>query len=148
LIRQSEVAPRHHFSPQLHQSTAPFSHFVQHGDTGYTAGIIGQDPRTGALVSDDVAKQCAAMITNLETLLREVGSGLSDILRTTIYLTDYADFAAINTIYEKHLQPPFPARTTLQVAVLPLGAKVQIDAISSTWRLQQRRKIDNGHSGS
>ncbi len=118
----------HYFSPQLHQSTAPFSHFVQHGDTGYTAGIIGQDPSTGALVSDDVTEQCTAMFTNLETLLREVGSVLSDILRTTLYLTDYQDFEAINTVYAKHLQAPFPARTTLQVAALPLGAKVQIDA--------------------
>lgn len=140
MIRPSEIAIRHHFSPQLHQSTAPFSHFVQHGDTGYTAGIIGQDPRTGALVSDDVTEQCAAMLTNLETLLHEVGSGLSNILRTTIYLTDYADFAAINTAYAKHLQAPFPARTTLQVAALPLGAKVQIDAISTTSRFPQQRK--------
>lgn len=128
MIRQSEAAISYHFSPQLHQSTAPFSHFVQHGDTGYTAGIIRQDPRTCALVSDDVAEQTAAMFTNLETLLREVGSGRADILRTTIYLTDYADFAAINTAYAKHLEPPFPARTTLQVAALPLAAKVQIDA--------------------
>ena len=129
MARQSETAKTsHYFSPQLHQSTAPFSHFVQHGDTGYTAGIIGQDPSTGALVSDDVTEQCTAMFTNLETLLDEVGSGLSDILRTTLYLTEYQDFEAINTVYAKHLQAPFPARTTLQVAALPLGAKVQIDA--------------------
>ena len=119
----------HYFSPQLHQSAAPFSHFVQHGDTGYTAGIIGQDPSTGALVSGDVTEQCTAMLTNLETLLHEVGSGLSEILRTTIYLTDYQDFDAVNTIYAQHIQAPFPARSTLQVAALPLGAKVQIDAI-------------------
>lgn len=102
---------------------------MQHGDTGYTAGIIGQDQRTGALVSEDVSEQCAAMLTNLQTLLHEVGSGLSDILRITVYLTDYQDFAAINAVYAQHLSAPFPARTTLQAAALPLGAKVQVDAI-------------------
>ena len=82
LSKQSEtVVTSHHFSSRLHQSAAPFSHFVQHGNTGYTAGIIGQDPHTGALVSDDVAEQCAAILNNLETLLYDVGSNLSDLLR-------------------------------------------------------------------
>ena len=129
MAAQSESALiSHYFSPQLHQSKAPFSHFVRHGDIGYTAGIIGQDPSTGELVSDDVTEQCTAMFDNLQTLLDEVGSGLSDILRTTVYLTDYQDFEAINTGYAKRILAPFPARTTLQVAALPLGAKVQIDA--------------------
>jgi len=64
--------PEHHFSPRLHQSTAPFSHFVQHGDTGYTAGIIGQRTDDGSLVSDDIEEQCEAMMTNLTTLLDEL----------------------------------------------------------------------------
>ena len=130
LTKRSEAdVTGYHFSPRLHQSTAPFSHFVQHGDTGYTAGIIGQDPHSGALVSDDVTEQCAAMLTNLETLLDELGLGLADILRATVYLTDYQDFQAINSVYAQRLHAPFPARTTIQVAALPLGAKVQIDAI-------------------
>lgn len=120
---------RSYFSPNLHQSSAPFSHFVQHEGTGYTAGIIGQDPRSGELVSDDVEKQCAAMLANLGTLLNELGLGFSDVLKTTVYLTDYQDFAAINRVYAGQLTAPFPARTTLQVAALPLGAKVQIDAV-------------------
>jgi len=119
----------HHFSPSLYQSPAPFSHFVRHGNTGYTAGIIGQRPEDGALVSDDAGEQCAAMITNLETLLNELDLSLSDVLRTTIYLTDYRDFDAINTVYASQLREPFPARTTIQVAALPLGAKVQIDSV-------------------
>jgi 2-iminobutanoate/2-iminopropanoate deaminase len=128
LTRKSETAASHHFSPQLHQSTAPFSHFTRHGDTGYTAGIIGQDTSSGALVSDDITEQCEAMLTNLRTLLDELGLAMSDIIRTTVYLTDYQDFEAINTVYAQRLTRPFPARTTFQVAGLPLGAKVQIDA--------------------
>ena len=121
--------PVHHFSPRLHQSTAPFSHFVQHGDTGYTAGIIGQRPEDGVLVSDDIAEQCSAMMTNLETLLEERGLGLSNLIRTTIYLTNYDDFEAINSAYANRLSQPFPVRTTVQVTASPLGAKVQIDSV-------------------
>ena len=131
-MTRSEGATGHHFSPRLYQSAAPFSHFVQHGATGYTAGIIGQNPKTGSLVSDDVAEQCGGMLTNLSTLLGEPGLGFSDILRTTLYLTDHSDFEAINSVYAQHLAPPFPARTTIQVAALPLGAKVQIDATVAT----------------
>lgn len=121
--------PDHHFSERLHQSTAPFSHFVRQGDTGYTAGIIGQRADDGSLVSDDVAQQCEAMMANLKTLLEELGLGLSDLVRTSVYLTDYKDFEVINAVYAGHLCEPFPVRTTVQVAALPLGAKVQIDAV-------------------
>jgi 2-iminobutanoate/2-iminopropanoate deaminase len=119
----------HHFSPRLFQSTAPFSHFVEHGGTGFTAGIIGQRRDDGLLVSDGVAEQCEAMMDNLETLLDELGLGFSDLVRTTLYLTDYKDFEVINAVYARHLSEPFPVRTTIQVAALPLGAKVQIDAV-------------------
>lgn len=118
-----------HFSPLLHQSAAPFSHFARHGDTGYTAGIIGQRTDDGSLVSNDVAEQCEAMMINLKTLLGELSLNLSDVLRATIYLTDYKDFEVINAVYAKHLREPFPVRTTVQVAALPLGAKVQIDTV-------------------
>lgn len=121
--------PQHHFSPRLHQSTAPFSHFVRHGDIGYTAGVIGQRPDGGSLVSDDVAEQCEAMMSNLETLLDDLKLDPSHVLRTTIYLTDYKDFETINAVYAEYLHEPYPVRTTVQVAALPLGAKVQIDTV-------------------
>lgn len=123
------ILPRHHFSPLLHQSAAPFSHYVQYGETGYTAGIIGQRADTGALVSADLGKQCEAMFTNLETLLTEHGLTLGSLLRVTLYLTDYQDFEAINNVYGRRIPAPYPARTTLQVAALPLGARVQLDAV-------------------
>lgn len=121
--------PRHYFSPQLYQSAAPFSHYVEHGSIGYTAGIIGQRPDTGELVSADVSQQCDAMLSNLQILLDEQGLTLRDLLRTTVYLTDYRDFAAINEVYARRLSEPYPARTTVQVAALPLGAKVQIESV-------------------
>lgn len=120
---------KHHFSPRLHQSTAPFSHFIRHGDTGYTAGIIGQRTDDGSLVSENVDEQCEAMMKNLETLLDEVGLSYANILRTTIYLTSYEDFDTINSVYASRLSEPFPVRSTVQVAALPLGAKVQIETV-------------------
>lgn len=121
--------PNHYFSKRLYQSSAPFSHFVEHAGSGFTAGIIGQHRNNGLLVSDDVAEQCAAMMDNLKTLLEELGLGLSDLVRTTLYLTDYEDFDVINSVYARCLTEPFPVRTTIQVAALPLGAKVQIDTV-------------------
>lgn len=121
--------PNHYFSTRLYQSSAPFSHFVEHAGSGFTAGIIGQRRNDGLLVSDDVAEQCEAMMDNLETLLEELGLGFSDLVRTTIYLTDYEDFEVINSVYTWHVTEPFPVRTTIQVAALPLGAKVQIDTV-------------------
>jgi 2-iminobutanoate/2-iminopropanoate deaminase len=133
----------HFFSPDLHQSTAPFSHAVTCDGLVFTAGIIGQDPVTGAVVSEDAATQCSAMLDNLGTLLAGVGVGWGDALRTTVYLTDYADFAAVNEVYGSRFASPYPARTTLQVAALPLGAKVQIDAV-----FRAPGSADSGMSGS
>ena len=81
------------------------------------------------LVSNDVSEQCVAMLANLETLLAELDLTFANLLRTAISLTDYQDFGVINAVYAGALSAPYPARTTLQVAGLPLGAKVQIDAV-------------------
>lgn len=119
----------HHFSSQLHQSSAPFSHFAESDGWGFTSGIIGQDRTNGAVVSQDIEVQCEYMMENLKILLNEVGRDFQDVVRTTIYLTDYADFDAINEVYARYFSQPYPVRTTLQVAALPLGAAVQIDTV-------------------
>lgn len=119
---------RHIFSKSLFQSSAPFSHVVIAGGVGYIAGIIGQRRDNGALVDADVVLQARAMFDNLETALNDAGFSLADLVATRLYLLDYAKFEAINQVYRERLSPPFPARTTLQVAALPLGAGVQIDA--------------------
>lgn len=117
------------FSKTLFQSSAPFSHIVIAGDVGYVSGIIGQRRDTGALVDSDTALQARAMFDNFETAITEAGFSLSDIVSTRLYLLDYAEFETINDVYRDRLSSPLPARTTLQVAALPLGARVQIDAI-------------------
>jgi 2-iminobutanoate/2-iminopropanoate deaminase len=119
---------RYIFSRSLFQSSAPFSHIVIAGETGYVSGIIGQRRDTGALVDPDTRAQARAMFDNLEMALNEAGFGFGNLVATRLYLLDYADFDAINEVYRERLSAPFPARTTLQVAALPLGARVQIDA--------------------
>ncbi|HKU96148.1 MAG TPA: RidA family protein [Vineibacter sp.] len=118
----------HLFSKSLFQSSAPFSHIVLGPGIGCVSGIIGQRPDNGTLVSEDVAAQADRMFDNLEIALGEASLTLADLLATHVYLVDYADFEVINNVYRKRLAEPFPARTTLQVAGLPLGARVQIDA--------------------
>jgi len=120
-----------YFSPGLFPSTAPFSHLVSMNGLGFVSGIIGQDRTTGRLVAPDLGGQARAMLDNFFLLLAERGLGPAHVLRTTLYLTDYAHFAELNGIYADRFPAPWPARTTLQVAALPLGALVQIDAIVS-----------------
>lgn len=119
----------HHFSAQLFQSRAPFSHLVSYGGIAYISGIIGQRRDTGELAATTVAGQAAAAFDNLAVLLAEVGLRKEDVIRTTLYILDYAMFDELNTIYAQNFTAPYPARTTLQVAALPLGAKVQVDAV-------------------
>lgn len=116
-------------SEQLHQSSAPFSHFARVGELGFVSGLIGQRPADGQLVSPDPREQCEAIFANLTTLLREVGCGVGDLVRTTIYLVDYDDFETLNDVFRERLSPPYPGRTTLQIAGLPLGARFQLDAV-------------------
>jgi 2-iminobutanoate/2-iminopropanoate deaminase len=121
--------PRSHlFSKSLFQSAAPFSHVVIAAGLAHVSGIIGQRRDTGALVNPDAGVQARAMFDNLETALQEAGLSLADLVVTRLYLLDYADFDTINAVYRERLSAPFPARTTLQVAALPLGARFQIDA--------------------
>lgn len=123
---------RHIFSPRLFQSSAPFSHLVIAGDIGIVSGIIGQDAASGGLVSEDVTAQTHAAFDNLQIALEDAGLSLAHLISTWLYLLDYRHFEEINSVYRERLADPYPARTTLQVSALPLGAKVQIEAIVTT----------------
>lgn len=122
--------PRHLFSAVLFQSLAPFSHVVvSRLGLAFISGLIGQARDTGELVSAELRPQAEAMFDNLALLLAEAELDTRDVLRTTLYLTSYEDFAEINAIYRERLSEPYPSRVTMQVAGLPLGARVQIDAV-------------------
>jgi 2-iminobutanoate/2-iminopropanoate deaminase len=96
----------------------------------FCSGQIPLDPATGNVVEGDAARQAERVMDNLKAVLAAAGKGFSDVVKTTIYLTDLGDFAKVNEVYGRYFTAPFPARATVQVAALPRGAKVEIEAIA------------------
>jgi len=109
----------------------PYSQAVEHAGWIFASGQIPLHPDSGALVADDVEEQTRQVLANLRAVLAAAGAELADVVRTTIYLTDLAHFGRVNSVYAEHFtSEPQPARATVQVAALPLGAAVEIDAIA------------------
>jgi len=121
------------FSTKLFPSPAAFSHVaVSSMGIVFISGLIGQNRTTGALASAELRPQAEAMFDNFAALLAEADLDPRTVLRITLYLTSYEDFAELDAIYSERIPKPYPARVTLQVAGLPLGARVQIDAVAET----------------
>lgn len=109
----------------------PYSQAVVRGEWLFASGQIPIDPSTGKLVEGDVEAQTERVIANLAAILEEGGSSLDHVVRATVYLTDLSLFPRVNAVYAKHFRgDPPPARATVGVAALPLGADVEIDAIA------------------
>jgi len=109
----------------------PYSPAVRAGDTIYVSGQIPVDPVTGKVMSGDVQVETRQVLTNIRNILAGCGASLADVVRCAVYLTDVADFQAMNEVYAEFFGDAKPARTTIVVAALPLpGAKVEIDAIA------------------
>ena len=109
------------------KAIGPYSPAALAGDFLYCSGQLGLDPASGELASG-VRAQAERAIGNLEALLSAAGLALSDVVKTTIFLADMADFAAVNEVYASRFSPPYPARSTVQVAALPKGGLVEIEA--------------------
>ncbi|HXI81837.1 MAG TPA: RidA family protein [Verrucomicrobiae bacterium] len=107
----------------------PYSQAIRSGDLVFCSGQIGLDPATAELV-DGVEAQAERALRNLQAVLDAAGLGLDDVVKTTIFLTDVADFAAVNAVYAKFMPEPPPARSTVGIAALPKGALVEIEAIA------------------
>ena len=113
----------------------PYSQAVSHAGWVYASGQIPLDPRTGKLVAGEIEAQTERAIVNLAAVLEAAGSSLARVVKTTVYVTDLALFARINAVYARHFDGPVPpARATVQVAALPLGAALEIDAIAASDR--------------
>jgi 2-iminobutanoate/2-iminopropanoate deaminase len=97
----------------------------------YTSGQVPVDPATGKLVTGDIALQTRRVLDNVGALLEAAGSGLDRVLKTTVFLTDLKDFAAMNQVYATYFQKDPPARSTVQVSALPLGAAIEIEVVAS-----------------
>lgn len=96
----------------------------------FTAGQVGADPSSGALVEGGAGAQADRALRNLAAVLDAAGSGFDRVLKTTIFLVDMGDFTEVNEVYARHLSPPFPARSTIAVQALPKGARVEIEMVA------------------
>jgi len=108
----------------------PYSAAVRCGDLIFLSGQAGQDPATGQLVSGGVEAEAEQVLRNLEAVLKSAGKTFDDVIKVGVFLTDMQDFPKVNAIYAKHFKAPFPARTTVEVAGLPLGAAIELDLIA------------------
>jgi 2-iminobutanoate/2-iminopropanoate deaminase len=117
-------------SPKLSPPVGPFSPASRSGGFIFLSGQVGQDPSTGRLVAGGVEAEARQLFSNLAALLEAADKTFKDVVKVSIFLTDIRDFAAVNALYEQNFEPPFPARTTIAVAALPLGASIEIDLVA------------------
>jgi len=111
-------------------AVGPYSQAVRVGSTIYCAGQIPLDPKSGQIVSGDIAAQTRRVLDNITAVLKAEGLSFENIVKTTIFLTDLADFQTVNEIYASYFKQAPPARSTVQVPALPKGARVEIEAIA------------------
>ncbi|MGB9181639.1 MAG: RidA family protein [Pyrinomonadaceae bacterium] len=120
-IVQTDDAPR---------AIGPYSQAIRAGDLIFTSGQIPIDPQTGEFVAGGIAEQTEQVLLNLAAVLETAGSGLDRVVKTTVFLADMDDFAAMNEIYGRFFASEPPARSTVEAARLPRNARVEIDAIA------------------
>jgi 2-iminobutanoate/2-iminopropanoate deaminase len=114
-------------TPNAPAPIGPYSQAVRAGDILFCSGQIPLDPATGALVGGDVSAQARRVMQNIAGVLEAAGASFEQVCKTTIYLIDMADFAAVNAIYGEYFGGVPPARSTVAVAALPLGSRVEIE---------------------
>jgi 2-iminobutanoate/2-iminopropanoate deaminase len=118
-------------APDAPRALGPYAQAVDTGSLVFCAGQVGLDPATGKLVAGGIAEETARVVQNLQAVLRAAGLELADVVKTTVYLVDLAEFAAMNDVYARWFPAPHPARATVQVAALPAGARVEIELIAA-----------------
>jgi len=116
-------------SPELAPPAGPFSQAVKVDGFLFLSGQVAQDPTTGRVVEGGIVAETERVFQNLSAVLEAAGKSFDDVVRAGVFLTNMSDFAAMNGIYAKHFRQPFPARTTIGAAVLPLGACVESDRV-------------------
>ncbi len=120
-VIHTEAAPK---------AIGPYSQAMRVGELVFTAGQIPLNPETGALVEGGIEVQTRQVLNNLAHVLEAAGSGLSRVVKTTVFMQDLGEFAAMNVVYGEFFTAHPPARSTIQVAALPRGAKVEIECIA------------------
>ncbi len=111
-------------------AVGPYNHAVRTGELLFCAGQIPIDPATGNLVGDDIKAQTERALENIKLILEDQRLTLGNVVKSTVFLTNLADFAAMNEVYARYFTSDYPARSTVQVAALPKGAAVEIEVIA------------------
>jgi 2-iminobutanoate/2-iminopropanoate deaminase len=117
-------------APNAAKPIGPYSPAIRAGNLLFISGQVGFDPATGALVDGDVSAQTDQVMRNIDALLKAAGAGFAHVVRTTVFLADMGEFAAMNAVYARYVVDPPPARSTVQVAALPRHARVEIDVVA------------------
>ncbi len=113
-------------------AVGPYSQAIQVGNLMFTSGQLPIDPATGKIPEGPIAVRAHQAIKNLSAIVSEAGASLDDVVKTTVFLSNIADFQEVNAIYGEYFKSPYPARSAFQVAALPLGADIEIEAIVLT----------------
>lgn len=116
-------------TPNAPAAIGPYSQAVITGDLLFTSGALPIDPTTGKMVEGDIAARTHQVFNNLTAIAEEAGTTLDNAVKVTVYLADIADFQAVNAVYGEYFNKPFPARSAFQVAALPLGADIEVEAV-------------------
>ena len=112
------------------KAIGPYSQAIATGDLIFTAGQVGIDPATGKIVGGEIKLQTARVLDNIAAVLEAAGSGLDKVVKCTVFLADFAEFAAMNEVYAERFGQHRPARSTVGTTALPLGARVEIECIA------------------
>jgi 2-iminobutanoate/2-iminopropanoate deaminase len=108
----------------------PYSQAVKLGNLVFTSGQVALDPKTGQMVQSSIEAEAEQVFANLAAVLEAAGTGLDRAIKVLVFLTDMNDFGPVNQVYARHFKEPFPARSCVQVAALPKGAKVEIELVA------------------
>ena len=111
-------------------AVGPYNHAVRLGDLLFSAGQIPLDPKTGNLVAGDIKAQTEQVLSNIKAILDDQNLSFANVVKTTVFMTNLADFAAMNEVYSRYFTTDFPARSTVQVAALPRSANVEIEIVA------------------
>ena len=115
---------------QAPAAIGPYSQALVMDGWLYTSGQLGMDPVTGALVGDTAVAQAEQAFRNLGAILRAAGASFANVVKVTVFMTDLSEFKAVNDLYAQAISAPFPARSCVQVAALPRGARIEIECIA------------------
>ena len=113
------------------KTIGPYSAAIESGELVFVSGQIPLDPLAGKLVAGDIAAQTRQALENVKAILAAGGLTFAHVVKTTIFLTSMQDFAAVNDVYKSYMAEPYPARSTIAVAALPMGARVEIEMIAA-----------------